>query len=165
MPAAMGPFIRPYVPTDSNAVGHVCLLSTNNGTSAQGLYKLGDDVVANLFAHPYTHFHPNLAFVLDDGAGTAVGYLVGTPDTAAFHTLYINLLPRYQGKGYGKELMKRFLDATRDVGVDSVRVQIEAANVKAVGFCEKVGFHVIDMELGNPASSTPFGRSMDWIEV
>jgi ribosomal protein S18 acetylase RimI-like enzyme len=39
--------------------------------------------MGDLFAVSYAHLEPGLAFVLDDG-GHAVGYIVGTSDTAAF---------------------------------------------------------------------------------
>ena len=41
----------------------------------------------DLFAGPYVFLEPRSAFVLDDGGG-AVGYVIGTPDTAAFARAY-----------------------------------------------------------------------------
>ncbi|KAJ3045664.1 hypothetical protein HDV00_007790 [Rhizophlyctis rosea] len=210
----MPPFIRPYTPSDHTAVEQICLLTANNGTSAKGMYALGDDLMANLFTHPYTHFHPNLAFVLDDGTGAAVGYIVGTPNTPAFVTqyreewipkfldkypappadftpstgdevmlylhhnpqrlllpeletypshLHIDLLPDFQGKGFGKQLMKTFLNAARGLGVDAVHVGMVTANVKARGFYDKMEFHVIDVP--DPGPLTYLGRSTVWKEI
>jgi ribosomal protein S18 acetylase RimI-like enzyme len=39
----------------------------------------------------FTHLSPQTCFVLDDGTGTAVGYVIGTPDVFAFAEAY----PRY----------------------------------------------------------------------
>lgn len=41
-----------------------------------------------LWTHQYTHLSPATCFVLDDGSGTAVGYCIGCPDTAAFIAAY-----------------------------------------------------------------------------
>jgi ribosomal protein S18 acetylase RimI-like enzyme len=38
----------------------------------------------DVFAGPYLALEPELAFVLDDGGGRAVGYVVGCADTPAF---------------------------------------------------------------------------------
>ncbi|HEY1574034.1 MAG TPA: GNAT family N-acetyltransferase [Pseudonocardiaceae bacterium] len=74
--------IRPYQPTDRDAVYDVCLRTAAAGQDATGLHD-DPDVVADVFAGPYVHLEPDFAFVLDDG-GRAVGYVLGAPDTARF---------------------------------------------------------------------------------
>jgi GNAT superfamily N-acetyltransferase len=44
-----------------------------------------------LWTLQYTHLSPENCFVLDDGTGEAVGYVIGTPDVFAFADAY----PRY----------------------------------------------------------------------
>ncbi|KAM3444941.1 hypothetical protein NHJ13734_000975 [Beauveria thailandica] len=44
-----------------------------------------------IWTHQYTHLSPSTCFVLDDGAGRAVGYCIGCPDVAALCAAY----PRY----------------------------------------------------------------------
>ena len=44
-----------------------------------------------LWTLQYTHLFPTHCFVLDDGAGRAVGYVIGTPDAFALAAAY----PRY----------------------------------------------------------------------
>lgn len=76
------PRIRPYRPTDRAAVYDICLRTADAGADATGQYQ-DPDLMPDLFAGPYVHLAPQLAFVLDVG-GRAVGYVVGVPDTAAF---------------------------------------------------------------------------------
>ncbi|HEX5114321.1 MAG TPA: GNAT family N-acetyltransferase [Pseudonocardiaceae bacterium] len=74
--------IRPYRPTDRDAVYGICLRTAAAGQDATELHR-DPDVVADVFAGPYVHLEPDFAFVLDDG-GRAVGYVLGAPDTARF---------------------------------------------------------------------------------
>jgi ribosomal protein S18 acetylase RimI-like enzyme len=74
--------IRPYQPTDRDAVYDVCLRTADAGQDATALYQ-DPDLVGDIFAGPYVHLEPDFAFVLDDG-GRAVGYVLGVPDTARF---------------------------------------------------------------------------------
>ncbi|GIF07993.1 GNAT family N-acetyltransferase [Actinoplanes siamensis] len=76
------PEIRPYRPSDKAAVYDICVRTADAGADARGKYST-DDLMGDLFAGPYAYLEPDLAFVLDDG-GRAVGYVVGTSDTATF---------------------------------------------------------------------------------
>ena len=78
--------IRSYRETDLVAVYDICVRTAAAGGDARGMY-FTDDLMPDLFAGPYVHLEPNLAFVLDDGTG-AVGYVIGTADTAAFVRAY-----------------------------------------------------------------------------
>ncbi|GAA1986760.1 GNAT family N-acetyltransferase [Kitasatospora viridis] len=79
MPA---PAIRRYRPEDRDAVFDICTRTAEAGGDARGVYR-DQELLPNIFAAPYTALEPDLAFVLDDGAG-AVGYVLGTSDTARF---------------------------------------------------------------------------------
>ncbi|WP_377272227.1 GNAT family N-acetyltransferase [Peterkaempfera sp. SMS 1(5)a] len=80
--SAQPPVIRGYLPSDREAVYEVCLRTAAAGGDATGLYR-DPDLMGDNFAGPYLHLEPEMAFVLDDG-GRAVGYVLGTSDTAAF---------------------------------------------------------------------------------
>ncbi len=69
--------IRPYRPADRDAVADVCVRTAHNGATPGAIYP-DRRLMPSLFAEPYCHFEPELAFVLDDGTGRAVGYIVGT---------------------------------------------------------------------------------------
>ncbi|MEV6306615.1 GNAT family N-acetyltransferase [Actinoplanes sp. NPDC051861] len=177
------PEIREYRPSDRTALYDICVRTADAGGDARGMYS-SDDLMGDLFAGPYAHLEPHLAFVVDDG-GEAVGYVVGTSDTPRFveryraewiplvgdryahptsadepmvalhcgpeHMLvpglddypahlHIDLLPPYQGQGWGRRLIDRFL-ATVDA--PGVHVGMLTANVKARGFYDRLGFTVL----------------------
>lgn len=78
--------IRPYRPADRAAVYDICVRTADAGEDARGKLST-DDLWGDLFAGPYVHLEPQLAFVVDDG-GEAVGYVVGTADTVTFAKRY-----------------------------------------------------------------------------
>jgi ribosomal protein S18 acetylase RimI-like enzyme len=80
------PWVRPYRAHDLAAVYDVCVRTANAGEDARGKYQ-SDALMPDIFAGPYVHLEPDLAFVLDNGR-RAVGYVVGTADTAAFVRVY-----------------------------------------------------------------------------
>ena len=76
------PVIRPYRPSDRDAVYDVCLRTADGGQDATALFS-DPELVGDVFAGPYAYLEPEFAFVLDDGQ-RAVGYVLGAPDTARF---------------------------------------------------------------------------------
>ncbi|ANJ28743.1 GNAT family N-acetyltransferase [Agromyces aureus] len=77
------PFIRSYRASDRADVARICTLTAAGGGDATGVYS-DDLLMPEVFALPYVTYAPDLAFVVDDGAGRAVGYILGVADTAAF---------------------------------------------------------------------------------
>jgi GNAT superfamily N-acetyltransferase len=78
--------IRPYRPTDRDAVYDVCVRTADSGEDVTGRYR-DPNVVADVFAGPYVHLEPGFAIMLDNGE-RVVGYAIGTPDTARFVRAY-----------------------------------------------------------------------------
>jgi ribosomal protein S18 acetylase RimI-like enzyme len=78
-----GPLVRPYAPADLEALYEICL---RTGASGEDASPLMDDhrLLGEIYAAPYAIHQPELAFVVDDGTGTASGYVLGALDTAAF---------------------------------------------------------------------------------
>jgi len=77
------PTIRPYHPHDRAAVYEICIRTAYAGQDARGHYE-DPDVLPEIFAGPYVHLEPELAFVVADDADEAVGYIIGTADTEKF---------------------------------------------------------------------------------
>ncbi|MEU9135000.1 GNAT family N-acetyltransferase [Streptomyces sp. NPDC048404] len=77
------PFIRAYKPADRDAVADVCVSTADDGGDSRARFP-DEELMPTIFAAPYCHLEPELSFVLDDGSGRAVGYVVGTGDTAKF---------------------------------------------------------------------------------
>jgi ribosomal protein S18 acetylase RimI-like enzyme len=85
--------IRPYRDSDLAAVYDICVETANAGQGARGRYST-DDLVPDTVAGPYVVLEPEHAYVLDS-EGRAVGYVIGTADTAAFVAAYTERwLPR-----------------------------------------------------------------------
>ncbi|CAL9346622.1 GNAT family N-acetyltransferase [Streptomyces sp. enrichment culture] len=76
-------FVRPYRPADAEALDDICIRTAHNGRDSRPVYA-DPSVLPALFAAPYVRLDPDLAFVLDDGSGLAVGYILGTADTPRF---------------------------------------------------------------------------------
>ena len=59
--------------------------------------------------------------------------------------LHIDLLPAYQRRGLGRQLIETFLAALREAGVRAVHLGVATRNVKARAFYDRLGFEVIDV--------------------
>lgn len=78
-----GARIRAYAPADLDALYAICLRTGDAGRDATGLVE-DPRLFGELYAAPYATLEPEHAFVLDDGTGAAVGYVLGALDTVAF---------------------------------------------------------------------------------
>ncbi|MYX15293.1 GNAT family N-acetyltransferase [Streptomyces sp. SID8374] len=78
--------LRPYRPADRDALFDICVRTGHEGGDSRHLYP-DPELLPNIFAAPYVVLEPELAFVVEDG-GRAVGYIVGTADTASFVARY-----------------------------------------------------------------------------
>jgi GNAT superfamily N-acetyltransferase len=81
------PIIRSYRPADLAAVYDICVRTADGGADARGMY-IDDRLMGDIFAAPYVTLEPEHAHLLDDGTGTAVGYILGTSDTERFARRY-----------------------------------------------------------------------------
>lgn len=201
-------FIRSYRPRDRAAVFDICVRTADAGGDSRHLYP-DSELVPSVFAAPYLELEPELAFVLDDGEGRAVGYVLGVEDTPRFvkafrrdwlpvvgerfpapgadvegrtpsevmagllhdpermvvpeladHPahLHIDLLPGWQGQGYGRALILALLGALRDKGVGGVHLSMLTANTGARAFYDRVGFYEIAVPGADTDEVTYLGR-------
>jgi ribosomal protein S18 acetylase RimI-like enzyme len=199
------PVIRPYRPEDRPALDDICIRTAHDGDDSRPHYA-DPGIFPVTFAAPYVHLEPDLAFVLDDGQGQAVGYILGAADTPrfaeAFRTawlplvagrypeppgpprtpdevmagllhhpermvlpelathpahLHIDLLPEWQGRGYGRRLMRTLLQALQGGGVPAVHLAMATANTRARAFYDRMGFEEIDVP--EPGAATYLGRT------
>ncbi|EDY46565.1 acetyltransferase [Streptomyces sp. SPB074] len=79
----MPPHVRPCRSADHDALAEIRVRTAHLGADARPHYR-APSVLPVLFAHSYAAFEPELCFVLDDGEGRAVGYVLGTADTDRF---------------------------------------------------------------------------------
>jgi len=83
----MQPAVRAYRPEDLDGLYEVCLRTARAGGDARGTYRR-DRIVGDIYAAPYACAEPRHVYVLDDGAGAVLGYVLGTADTADFVRWY-----------------------------------------------------------------------------
>ncbi|KAK4112952.1 acyl-CoA N-acyltransferase [Canariomyces notabilis] len=81
-------FIRPFKPEDTEACKHICRATLPPSLAAS---PAAVKLAPYLWTLQFTHLFPEHCFVLDDGEGTAVGYVLGAPDVFALQREY----PRY----------------------------------------------------------------------
>ncbi|MBG0563577.1 GNAT family N-acetyltransferase [Actinoplanes aureus] len=94
----MHPTTRAYRPSDLDAIYDICVRTGAAGGDARGNHS-SDRLLGDIWAVPYVTREPEHAHVLDDGAGNAVGYILGTADTAAFVKWYrAEWLPATEGR-------------------------------------------------------------------
>ena len=72
--------------------------------------------------------------------------------------LHINLLPRLQGKGIGRVLIRTWLERIAAIGVEKAHLGVGPANERAVRFYTAFGFHEIE-RLVKPYNVIWFGIS------
>lgn len=75
--------IRPYQPSDLDRLYTICLLTGDNGKDGTHLYS-DLKLLGYMYAAPYAILEPELCFVLANDEDVAVGYILGTKDSASF---------------------------------------------------------------------------------
>ena len=76
-------FVRRFATPDTPWLYDVCLRTADLGGDASHLHR-DPSLPGHVWLGPYLFLHPELAWVVDDGHGRPLGYVVGTPDTDAF---------------------------------------------------------------------------------
>lgn len=74
--------MRPYRPTDLDALYAISLATGDLGQDASSIYA-DARMMGHLYSAPYANLAPDFAFVLEDDVGVA-GFVVGTLDTSAW---------------------------------------------------------------------------------
>lgn len=58
--------------------------------------------------------------------------------------VHIDLLPRFQGRGYGKQMMTTLFDKLAAAGAAGVHLGVSPRNTRAIGFYERLGMDRYD---------------------
>lgn len=80
----MSPTIRPYRPSDLDALYDICLKTGEAGQDATALYR-DPKILGHIYAGPYGVLEPESCFVAEDAQGVGA-YIIGTSDTHGFET-------------------------------------------------------------------------------
>ncbi|KAH6617197.1 hypothetical protein F5144DRAFT_660099 [Chaetomium tenue] len=103
-------FIRPFRPEDTENAKHICR-ATLPPTLSHSPAALR--MAPYLWTLQFTHLFPQHCLILDDGTGTAVGYVAGTPDVWALAERY----PRYVEEVLGGVEGRRDVPVPGQLGV------------------------------------------------
>ena len=206
--SSSNPFVRQYNPdTDLDNLIHIFRETCDASLKREPTWTVG----SYHWCRPYPILSPSTCFVLDNGSGKAVGYILGTPNTPIFRDrwkseylpaiqdelkhlpkpdkeppidskaqillnllqndphkaiysdyesylkpypghLHIDILPSHQRGGYGKQLMKTFLDAMKNKGCSGVYLGMVASNDGAARFYDRCGFQRLPSVLDDGVS-------------
>jgi ribosomal protein S18 acetylase RimI-like enzyme len=67
-------------------------------------------------------------------------YFCPEPYSAYPSHLHIDLLPRAQGRGFGRRMLEQIMDTLRRRGSPGAHLGVSSRNTRAVGFYERLGF-------------------------
>lgn len=73
---------------------------------------------------------------------------------------HIDLLPRAQGRGFGRQMMERLFALLREKGSPGVFLGVSARNHRALGFYHKLGFHELARVGPGEAGAIYLGRAL-----
>ncbi|KAK4145631.1 uncharacterized protein C8A04DRAFT_10511 [Dichotomopilus funicola] len=93
-------FIRPFRPEDTEDAKHICRATLPPSLSSS---PRATSISPYLWTLPFTHLFPSHCHILDDGAGRAVGYVIGTPDVFALAAEYPRYVAEVLGSPLGRE--------------------------------------------------------------
>jgi ribosomal protein S18 acetylase RimI-like enzyme len=81
------PIIRGYRPSDLDDLYDICIRTADAGDDLRGRFG-NDRLIGDVYAGPYVTLEPEVARILDDGNGRAIGYIIGTANTPEFVRRY-----------------------------------------------------------------------------
>lgn len=72
-----------------------------------------------------------------------VGYVLAQGDTQFLHLGTFGIHPEFRGKGYGRQLLRVFLDKARQLAAKQVTLEVRSDNVAAIRLYESEGFKCV----------------------
>lgn len=84
-------------------------------------------------------FQPNL-FLVGEVAGKLMATIMLGYEGRRGWINSLGVLPEYQGRGYGSELVRNGVEALRDLGTPKINLLIRPGNSKVKAFYQKLGF-------------------------
>lgn len=146
----MNAIIRPVKPSDSAAVASIIrTVMPEFGASGKG-FAIHDTEVNDIYA---AYSQPRCAYFVCELDGKVVGgggvapLLNGDPDTCELKKMYF--LPEGRGKGLGRKLVEKCLQAAKDIGFEICYLETFNTMKDAQVLYKKMGFEQIPGPLGN----------------
>jgi ribosomal protein S18 acetylase RimI-like enzyme len=141
----------PYLELEPD-LAFVVVVPTPTGGERVAGYILGTADTRRFVERYRAEWLPRFAAKYTEDADTRAGFrpqrmLVPDVDEYPAH-LHIDLLPELQRQGWGRRLMRRFLDSAAERGAAGAHLSFDPANTAAAAFYERLGFRPLP-------SSTP----------
>lgn len=85
--------IRPYRPSDRDAIGRICVETGDSGQDATGKFH-DDQMLPMVYAYPYLEYAPELCWVVEQ-TGKVAGYILGAQNVPDLNRWWMeNWVPR-----------------------------------------------------------------------
>lgn len=84
-------------------------------------------------------FQPDLFIVGETGGELIAAMMIGYDGHRGWIN-YLGVLPLYQKKGYGKEMVLFGLEKLKQLGCPKVNLQVRESNLSVIKFYEDIGF-------------------------
>lgn len=117
-----------------------------------------DEVLAlelRVYPHPWTlgNFVDSLkssypSHVLRDSDGTLLGYFVVMPVVDEGHLLNVAVDDALQGQGLGRHLLAQSCACARELGMESMLLEVRPSNLRALNLYQRHGFAQIGRRKG-----------------
>jgi ribosomal-protein-alanine N-acetyltransferase len=88
----------------------------------------------------YLHHCNSKTFLVAERDGEICGYVIATTQTDIGHIVSIAVIPSERRKGFGRGLITAVLNVLRNMGMNSVRLEVRRSNVNAQRFYEALSF-------------------------
>ncbi|MCK5140554.1 MAG: ribosomal protein S18-alanine N-acetyltransferase [Candidatus Heimdallarchaeota archaeon] len=101
-------------------------------------YPFGEVLIGSLYFGA-----PELCYVLEQN-GKIIGFLLGgyTPTPRQAHILSFAILESFRGEGLGKELFIHLLNQLENLEFDSVKLEVNVDNQRAIELYESLQFKI-----------------------
>jgi ribosomal protein S18 acetylase RimI-like enzyme len=137
-----------FVAEDEAGVGGYIVGALDSRAFAERLEAGWWPVLRERYPAPAAGLPPD-RWTPDQHAARFIHVPLTVPDELAEHFpshLHINLVPRLQSRGLGRQLMYALMRALREQGSVGVHLFVWPANQRAVGFYRRLGFTEISAE-------------------
>lgn len=103
------------------------------------------------YAYPWTR--GNFCDCLDSGyscwvlevEGELAGYSILMAGAGEGHVLNCCVSPRWQGRGFGRQLMRRLMASCRDYDIEHLFLEVRPSNRAALRLYESLGFETVGL--------------------
>jgi ribosomal protein S18 acetylase RimI-like enzyme len=137
-----------FVAQDEAGVGGYILGALDSRAFEQRLEADWWPALRERYPAPPSELPPD-QWTRDERAASFIHVPLTVPDEIAEHYpshLHINLVPRLQSQGLGRQLMNTLMRALREQGSTGLHFLVWPANERAIGFYRHLGFTVISAE-------------------